>query len=219
LRRKNPQLFGRLKYISHALISLVMSEIEYVELEEEILPALAVGVRRLSDGVRGLKLQVETLSKQVAALKEESAKLAQLLEANKRLLDEERRAVLERYEEFTKTAGELLGKLQANVKALLDLELGDLGSRLAALTNSVDGVAKDLQAFRMEGRERLLSTMEEVKTLKEEVAELRSKINEMNLLIYSIEMKMRELEEKLFNELTEIKLLLMISKERESRAQ
>jgi predicted nucleic acid-binding Zn-ribbon protein len=82
----------------------------------------------------------------------------------------------------------------------------------------VDGVAKDLQAFRMEERERLLSTMEEVKTLKEEVAELRSKINEMNLLIYSIEMKMRELEEKLFNELTEIKLL-MISKERESRAQ
>jgi hypothetical protein len=41
-----------------------MSEIEYVELEEEVLPALAVGIRRLSDGVRGLKLQVETLNKQ-----------------------------------------------------------------------------------------------------------------------------------------------------------
>jgi len=189
-----------------------MSEIEYVELEEEVLPALAVGVRRLSDGVRGLKLQLETLSKQVAALREESAKLAQLLEVNKRLLDEERRAVLERYEEFSKAASELLGRLQANVKALLDLELGNLGSRLAALTNSIDSMAKDLQAFKLEEKERILHTMEEVKILKEEIMELRSKMNEMNLLIYSMEMKLAEIEEKMLKELTEIKLL-MISEE------
>jgi len=189
-----------------------MSEIEYVELEEEVLPALAVGVRRLSDGVRGLKLQLETLSKQVAALREESAKLAQLLEVNKRLLDEERRAVLERYEEFSKAASELLGRLQANVKALLDLELGNLGSRLAALTNSIDSMAKDLQAFKLEEKERILHTMEEVKILKEEIMELRSKMNEMNLLIYSMEMRLAEIEEKMLKELTEIKLL-MISEE------
>ncbi len=186
-----------------------MSEIEYVELEEEVLPALAVGVRRLSDGVRGLKLQLETLSKQVAALREESSKLAQLLEANKRLFDEERRTVLERYEEFSKTMSEVLGRLQANVKALLDLELGNLSSKLAALANSVDGVVKDLQAFKLEEKDMILYVIEEVKMLKEEIMELRSKINEMNLIIYSMEMKLAEIEEKMLKELTEMKLLMI----------
>jgi|GEM_PF-1123067 len=186
-----------------------MSEIEYVELEEEVLPALAVGVRRLSDGVRGLKLQLETLSKQVAALREESSKLAQLLEANKRLFDEERRTVLERYEEFSKTMSEVLGRLQANVKALLDLELGNLSSKLAALANSVDGMVKDLQAFKLEEKDMILYVIEEVKMLKEEIMELRSKINEMNLIIYSMEMKLAEIEEKMLKELTEMKLLMI----------
>jgi predicted RNase H-like nuclease (RuvC/YqgF family) len=70
-------------------------------------------------------------------------------------------------------------------------------------------MVKDIEAFKLEEKERSLQTIEEVKFLREEIIELKSKINEMSLLIYSLELKLSEIEQKVTNDLTEVKLLMV----------
>lgn len=188
-----------------------MSEIEYVELEGEVLPALAIGVKRLSDGLQGLKLQIETLNKQIIELREESNKLAKLLESNKQLIDKERQLLVEKYEEFVKTVSDLLGKLQAGVKSVLELELSNVSLKLGSFLDRLDDLAKDVSALMLEERDRALHVLEEVKSLKGEVLEMKNKIGEMSVLVYSLELRLSSIEEKLENDLAELKLLVASS--------
>lgn len=205
----------RLKYNLPA-ISLHVNEVEYVELGEEVLPALAIGIHRLSDGVQGLKAQLGLLNRQIETLREESTKLTQLLGESKKVLDEERAKLVERYEELVKVLDRFMGRLNTDLKSVLDLGLGGMTSKLSGLLLSVDSLAKELQVHRLEERDRLLEAIEDLKRLGDEVPELKAKISELNMLVYSLELRMRSLEDRVAREVTEIKLLMLQPSRREA---
>ncbi|RLF05911.1 MAG: hypothetical protein DRK00_03160 [Thermoprotei archaeon] len=184
------------------------NEVEFIELEEELLPALAVGVRRLSDGVHALKLTLETLSEQVRVLKEESVKLTHLLEANKELLDEERRKLAKHIEELNRMFEDFMGRLDKSVKAILDLGLEGVDRKLRELSDRIAEASQEVQASRLENRERTAVVMGEISDLRGEVYELKSRIADLSKLVYELDMRVRRLEESLATGIREVKLLI-----------
>ncbi|MEM0024016.1 MAG: hypothetical protein QXJ38_01835 [Thermofilaceae archaeon] len=187
-------------------------EIEYVEYEEEVLPALALGVRRLTDGVRGLKIQLEDMHKQVVKLRDELQRLTQVLETSRSTFDEGQRKLMQQYEETVKYLDNFLGKLESTVKTTVELELRGLSYKLSALTSSFDNLSQDLYAHRLEEKDRLNELLENLKNITTEVYEMKLKINDLATLIYDLGVRMNNLEMKVSNDLTEIKLLLAVSK-------
>lgn len=184
------------------------SEIEYVELEEELLPALTVGVRRLSDGVNALKVYLENISEHVSALREESSKLKQILEADRRTLEEERRRLIEQSEVIVKTFENLLDRLDRDVKAMLDLGLGGIASKLSSLTSKVDLIDQDIQAFKLENKNRVNDLINQAAVMKEEIYGLKSKLEEFSILIYDLEMRIKYLEESMATKVNDLGVLL-----------
>lgn len=201
----------RLRYNARAPIHSVSGEVEYVEYGGEVLPALALGVRRLSNGMKGLKVQLEDLSRRVARLGEDVAKLTQAMESSKQALDEGRQALIKQYEETSKHLSDFLAKLEGAVKSAVELELRGLSYKLSALTRDLDNLTQDLYAHRLEEKERLNELIENVKGLTGEVYEAKSKISDLSALVYSLEVRLGSLEGKLVSELTELKLLLAAS--------
>ncbi|MDW8003976.1 MAG: hypothetical protein RMI04_04120 [Thermofilaceae archaeon] len=186
-----------------------MSEIEYVELEEEILPALTIGVKRLSDGIRGLKLHLEDLTKQMEIIKQESSKLTKLLEENKKIIDNTHVKIINQYENLSHTLENFLTKLESNLKSILDLELSDVNKRLANFSVVLDSLTQEVYSSKLENKEKSIEILENMKILTDEIYQLKNKINDMNILIYSLEIRIRNIEEKITTELTELKLLLL----------
>ncbi|RLE99465.1 MAG: hypothetical protein DRJ57_02300 [Thermoprotei archaeon] len=184
------------------------NEVEFIELEEELLPALAVGVRRLSDGVHALKLTLETLSEQVKVLREESVKLAHLLEANKELLDEERKKLAKHVEDLNEMFEDFMSRLDKSVKAALDLGLEGVDRKLRELNDRVAEASQEVQASRLESRERTAIVMGEISDLRGEVYELKSRISDLSKLVYELDMRIRRLEENLTAGIKEVKLLI-----------
>lgn len=184
------------------------NEVEFIELEEELLPALAVGVRRLSDGVHALKLTLETLSEQVKVLREESVKLAHLLEANKELLDEERKKLAKHVEELNEMFEDFMSRLDKSVKAALDLGLEGVDRKLRELNDRVAEASQEVQASRLESRERTAVVMGEISDLRGEVYELKSRVSDLSKLVYELDMRIRRLEENLVAGIKEVKLLI-----------
>ncbi len=184
------------------------SEIEYVELEEELLPALTVGVRRLSDGVNALKVYLENISKHVSALREENSKLKQILEADRRTLEEERHKLFEQFEGTVKVFESLLDRLDRDVKAMLDLGLGGISSKLSSLTSKIDLVDQDIQAYKLENKNRLNELIDQVAAVKEEIYGLKSKLEELSVLVYDLGIRVKCLEENIAVRVNDLGLLL-----------
>ena len=184
-------------------------ELEYVEYEE-VLPALALGMRRLSDGVQALKMQLEDLAKQISRFREDITKLLELLESSKKTFEEGQKELVARYEDAFKRLDGFLSRLETTVKNAVELELRGLNYKLSSFTESLNTLSADLYAHGLQEKERLSEVVEDVKTLSGEVYELKSKINELSSLIYSLEIRVSNLEDKLINDLTELKLLLTL---------
>lgn len=184
------------------------SEVEYVELEEELLPALTVGVRRLSDGVNALKVYLENISEHVSALREENSKLKQILEADRRTLEEERRKLLEQFEGTVKVLESLLDRLDRDVKTMLDLGLGGISSKLSSLTSKVELIDQDIQAYKLESKNRLNELIDQVAAIKGEIYELKSKLEELSVLVYDLGIRVKCLEESVAVKVSDLGLLL-----------
>lgn len=187
-------------------------EIEYVEYEEEVLPALALGVRRLTDGIRGLKIQLEDMHKQVVKLKDELQRLTQVLESSKSTFDEGQLKLMQQYEETVRYLDNFLGKLESTVKTAVELELRGLNYKLSVLTSSLDNLSQDLYAHGLKERDILNELLESMKNIINEVYETKSKINDLSALVYDLGVRLNNLETKILNDLIEIKLLLAVTR-------
>ena len=183
-------------------------DVEFVELGEEMLPALVVGVKRLSDGVHGLKVSIEALSEQVRALKEDTANLSELLRANKDLLDEERRMLAKHLEELTSVLDDFSKRLDRSLKATLDLSLDRAARQLASMSDNLAQLSQEVQASRVESKDRSALLLESLSDVRNEVYVLKSKLNDLCNLVYEVESRVRKLEENVMSRLEEVKLLI-----------
>ncbi|MEM2795011.1 MAG: hypothetical protein QXY49_04065, partial [Thermofilaceae archaeon] len=79
---------------------------------------------------------------------------------------------------------------------------------LSSLTSKVDLIDQDIQAFKLENKNRVNELINQVAVMREEIYGLKSKLEEFSILIYDLEMRVKCLEEGMAAKVNDLGVLL-----------